>query len=707
MSGRCGVLWNDRFGVRPSFVRQVSLVASLGAVMVLLSCGDSSRSGSRQPGTVQVLSVSALAVEVVQGQAGIPVEVRVRNGTTETLLVSAIDLDFTDGAGSDRDADYNISSDPGNPPSLSADGEALFLFLVDVSPAASLTPIKVDADMTGSLDPSGDPVSGLAAESPHGWTVVAPAALSLGSPQTTETFVAAGEAGVPLTVRLSNPGGVPLALLALDLTLESRGGRDLSSDITWQLLATPPSTLLPGQSVDAQFEVSFSAGMAAEAVTVTAVAFGQDLVLGSSLQASSPGQGSLWGVVTTILPPSSMDNSFAHPAVGDIDGDQTPDLVVGSSGSPVGAIQRAGVVYVYFGYFGPSGDPPQVLAQPNPASWNSFGEEVVVADFDGDGLDDVAVGADSTNVGTATNAGEIVVFFGPDLVNFQVVQDQTPTTFAHFGERLVAADFDGDGLSDLGCGARVSTDAVSGEAFVFYGPDFGTSTRLAPASLPLDAWFGIELAAGDLDGDGLADLAVGAPGGGGILGAGDVRLFWGPSLAMGPVLTSPTPLMNARFAAPGIGDVTGDGVPDVVVGARGDTWSGVPESGRAYLFEGPGLNPGVGLATPSPEGQSQFGSEVKIGDVNGDGIGDAVLPAVGADVLGVAEAGAVQVLLGPSLDVVVTLRLPMPGPGDTLGADPYLYDVNGDGVVEVLVGAVGDPLQGRYPSGAVLVFAVP
>ncbi len=688
--------------VASSPVVALALVPTL--TLAPISCSHSGRSKPRGRGQVRILSVDSPHTTVVRGQVGIEVRVRIQNGTKQDLLITSVRPHFRDAADADRDPDYFAVPNQGDPNEISAGGEAVFLFFIDVDQNAVRGMISVNAGLDATLAPSGDSVLLLSAKERHQWTVVSGADLILGVPQTPTQFVPAGEIDVPLSASISNAGETTLDLLGVDLTFESRGGRDLSSDLTWRLSGSTPSSLLPGELVNLDFAVSFASDADPEAVIATVSAVGLDSILGDPLQDSATTPAPIWGVVTTILPPFPTDESFDVPAVGDIDGDQIADIVVGSRGSRSGAIDGAGVAYVYYG-----SNPavPLVLTQPTPARGNAFGGQVVVADFDADGLDDVAVGAPVTGVWPLQAAGEIVVFFGPDLARVQLVQDPTPTSSAFFGERLATADFNGDGRFDLACGARVSTDGPQGEAFVFYGPDFSVSVRVSPTGLPPDVWFGHQLGAGDLDGDGFADLAVGALGAGVSPLAGEVHVLWGPSLTRGPVLFSPGPVAGAAFSSPAIGDVTGDGLADLVIGAPRETWGGVVESGRAYLFEGPGLTPGFGLPVPSPQRQSLFGFEVRIGDVDGDGTNDVILPAQNGDYQGVTDSGVVHILFGPALDRSITLSAPRLGERDRLGTEVFLYDINADGVVEVFVGADGDTVQGAYPSGAVFVFPVP
>lgn len=167
-----------------------------------------------------------------------------------------------------------------------------------------------------------------------------------------------------------------------------------------------------------------------------------------------------------------------------------------------------------------------------------FGNAMVACDLDGDGYDDVAVGARGEDVAGVAGAGKVWVaygyYYGLDLSTDELISQNksgildTAETDDSFGEALACADFSGDGYDDLAIGVPgevVGGFASAGGVAVIYGSSAGldvstdqlitqdSSVNGAIAdSAEADDEFGASLAAGDYDGDGCMDLAIGAPG---------------------------------------------------------------------------------------------------------------------------------------------------------------------------------------------------
>ena len=377
---------------------------------------------------------------------------------------------------------------------------------------------------------------------------------------------------------------------------------------------------------------------------------------------------------------------------GDVDGDGAPDVIVGVPFYDTGAIS-AGAAFVFAGS-------PTGIASGSPAIAKTellshqtdsfFGKSVAGAgDVDGDGYADVIVGAPGYMSG-AIEAGAAFVFRGGPTG----IADADTTTAAaelggdqenaYFGESVAGAgDVNGDGYADVIVGAKDYTWGVydGGAAFVFLGGAAGiangnslaAATRLE--SNEESSYFGESVAgAGDVNGDGYADVIVGAPyytSGGADKGAAFVFLGSATGVADGNPATAATRLESNEESSyfggsvAAAGDVNGDGYADVIVGSRlHDIGTGMlyaPNVGAAYVFHGG--TAGIADGDPSTatylsyprQASSNFGVSVAgAGDVNGDGYADVI---VGADRFGVTAAGAAYVFHG-SVEGIIVCRAP-------------------------------------------------
>jgi hypothetical protein len=223
-------------------------------------------------------------------------------------------------------------------------------------------------------------------------------------------------------------------------------------------------------------------------------------------------------------------------ATGDVNGDGLNDIIVGSYGSSVGGRGSAGEVFVFLSGGSPGQTSPYILRDPAPQADAKLGYAVAAGDIDGDGYDDVIAGAFGSTVNHLSGAGKVVVFRGSrdfDVTPDASLQDPYPEAGAGFGYVLQTTDVDGDGFDDIIIGAPYSDleeHDAAGEAFLFLGspmPSYEVDTILVPPSPQSYAYFGISIAAGDIDGNGTADVIVGAyrTNAGGRTGAGQVFVF--------------------------------------------------------------------------------------------------------------------------------------------------------------------------------------
>ena len=261
-----------------------------------------------------------------------------------------------------------------------------------------------------------------------------------------------------------------------------------------------------------------------------------------------------------------------------------------------------------------------------------------------------------------------------------------------------AGDVNGDGLADLIVGAVFDDNngTSSGSARVLSGSDGSVLYNIDEDSA--DDFLGFSVSgAGDVNGDGLADFIVGAFGNDNNgISSGSARVLSGGD---GSVLYNFNgDSANDGFGASvsGVGDVNGDGLADLIVGAFDDDNNG-DDSGSARVLSG--SDGGVLYSFDGDRADDLFGRSVSgAGDVNGDGVDDFIVGAVGDNNNG-DDSGSARVLSGSDGSVLHKFD------GDS--ADDFLGfsvsgagDVNGDGLADLIVGAFGDDNNGTSSGSA-------
>jgi hypothetical protein len=313
------------------------------------------------------------------------------------------------------------------------------------------------------------------------------------------------------------------------------------------------------------------------------------------------------------------------------------------------------------------------------------------------GLEEVCGdGLDNDCDGTATPC-ELVGDWAPEEA--VLVEAGVLDAFPYGSAVGVLGDMDGDGFSETAIGVPVSAAlGGSGAVRVGVGPVLEGEEALFMGSEPGDLVGSVVAGAGDLDGDGRADLVIGGPGNSvGGADAGAVYLVHGPVAAVPGALSSTGEVWGA---APGHAfgsavaasvDADGDALPDLFVGA--------PGANAVYLFSGP-LFGGVSADTASAiitSDEDAIGSVIASVDTSGDEIEDLIAGSPDA------FEGAVHLMEGPFSGALplTSVRWSGDAEGDRAGASLITADLALDGQPEIVVGAPA------ASAGAGAVYVVP
>lgn len=361
---------------------------------------------------------------------------------------------------------------------------------------------------------------------------------------------------------------------------------------------------------------------------------------------------------------------------------------------------------------------------------DAAGSQVGTGDVDGDGQADLFVAAPGASY-AGSGAGSVYVVRGPLTADFTLdtsialrFDGYAPSD--NLGRAMAGGDIDGDGSADLGAGAASDDEGGSSSGAVYViSLDGAVSGSAASAGHKLVGetagdLFGTAVAVGDFDGDGQEDVLVGgtyADGGGSASGA--VWLFTGPVAAgMDASLADATfegeDASDYAGTSLGSGDLTGDGLDDVIVGASGDD-DGGSASGAIYILSEAWGTADLSIADAKVTGAAASdalgASTPLVLDLDGDGWGDLVAAARSADG-DASDAGAVYGWHGPILEdtsaSVADMTLLGQGSNDYAGTTlASAGDLDGDGRVELLVGAYNNDTAGAAAGCLYLLYGPP
>lgn len=480
----------------------------------------------------------------------------------------------------------------------------------------------------------------------------------------------------------------------------------------------------------------------------------QPLTRGSPTPASPPSVPNASPAGRLTFYGADSGDSAGAIAAGDFNGDTVPDIVLAAGGAdgPANSRPDAGEAYVFLGPFIPGEDRDSAAGEQDLIIYGSragdqLGRALAVGDFNGDGVDDIALGApfaDGPDL-ERPDAGQVYLLFGSRELGDRIREvdlaedDHNATVFGADAEDLTgftihAADVNGDSADDLIVGAFQAdgpdNDRLNaGEAYLIYG---GSDRSLFDLALHKEDTivYGAEagdrlgeaVGAGDINGDGRDDLILAATFASGPNNdrdrAGETYVVMGP-----PARVVDTARGEQDVTILGIdpgdqighsiasGDVDGDGFADLLLGAvsADGPQNGSDLAGETYLVKGGEHLPdvidtaaeGAAALIYGAKAKDRLGRSATMGDVNGDGLNDLLIsaPDVDSGDGDKARAGAIYVLYGrpvgpyPSTTVDADITLKGLDARDIFGHEAFgtpplaTADMDGDGLDDILAAA--------------------
>jgi len=406
---------------------------------------------------------------------------------------------------------------------------------------------------------------------------------------------------------------------------------------------------------------------------------------------------------------ASGDLLGAALAVGDVNDDGMDDMIIGAPGADTPGTNPSGAVYVIFGVqslplsFDLNASTADVVIAGEPRAWDYYsGIALASGDINGDNIKDIILGFRGAN----NAAGKVYVIFGSgSLLGTLYLPDSADMTISgaedkdYLGDRLASGNINADPYDDIIIGAW-GADRLAGKVFVIFGnnaPPSHVDLSFTPADITISGdnardYLGSSLACGDLNGDGIDDLAVGAWAADSSWksASGKVYVVYGTGSFASPhtidlsannpdiILHGPQAGDNLGYAL-ATGDVNGDGISDLLIGAYGTDLM----AGRVYGVFGKTLlasNFDMEILGENP--YDQLGVALASGDLNGDDISDIICGAFKADPDARNDAGKTYVILGtltaPTTDDATTEPTGDDTTTESTGADTTTRDRDGD-----------------------------
>lgn len=480
----------------------------------------------------------------------------------------------------------------------------------------------------------------------------------------------------------------------------------------WGVDSTP-AVVLTGKQAGARFGWSVSTACDVNGDGFSDIIIGADLYNqtqvdpGAAFVYYGSGTGVTLAGADTLLTNLGV-TGFGHSVAcaGDVNDDGYSDLIVGAIYYG-GSQPQEGAAFVFMG--SPAGI-STIMSNllEGGQGYTLFGVSVASAgDVNGDGFSDVIVGAPLYDLGQNDEGAAFIYHGGPGgLSDTAMTILQSDQDSAWFGIAVSSAgDVDGNGYSDVVVGASLFDNGEVDEGAAFLYSSYGSDTFPFPPNMlesnQTGARLGTSMAcAGDMNGDGYSDVAVGVP----FYDAGNGACFLYKGAAFGitgtvfTFIQRATPGSHFGQAIASAGDVNGDGLSDLLVGtplfSNGDT-----NEGGGFVFSGytSGISHLQGASVNDLQSGGKFGSVIcSAGDVNGDGFGELLVTAP-LRANGQQNEGIVYCYQGGiyGISIVYVWILEVNAADAAFGwSAAAAGDVNGDGFGDIVVSAIYYNAQG-------------
>lgn len=359
-----------------------------------------------------------------------------------------------------------------------------------------------------------------------------------------------------------------------------------------------------------------------------------------------------------------------------------------------------------------------ILNDMNPQTGATFGGSLCdIGDVNGDGIADIAVGANGQDFNGYADTGQTTIFSGSDGSPIYIIDHPNPQANAFFGFAIAAlGDVDGDFVPDMAIsayGQDVGGRVDQGEVYIFSGVDGSLIYTLAHPFAQSNAFFGHSglVGLGDINGDDMPDLVVAASiqDVDGIRDVGQAYAFSGADWSLIYIADNPSPQAFSQYGLDIglLGDVDGDGFRDFAVGAQFQDVNEYTDQGRGYVFSGATGSLLYILEDPHPQYDARFGDRIVcLGDINQDGLPDILVGTGFQNVDGNVHEGQGFVFSGADGAYLYSVNNPVPQAHALFGRSiTGLGDLSGDGIPDFAIGAFYQDVDGNTDQGELFVFS--